>query len=363
MRRFHLKRVDRLVAMAVLGAVLLTWAVVVSLDAFRVFVSELDDVGTGDYTLAKAAVYVLMTVPRRVYEMFGYAALIGSLLGLGGLAHSGELTALRAAGLSKLRISASVALGLGVITLLVVVLGETLAPVGDRRAQALLLSAKSSDVALARGGTLWARDGENVIGARRARAQGPGRVDLFGVRVFEFAPDGRLTALSVAAEARYAEGAWTLREVRRTEFGAHAATTREQASQHWQSSLDPGLLAGSIVRPQYMGLAELGRNIRWLQRNQQDAGVFRRAWWERVFYPVNVLVLAFSAVPFAFGALRSGGLSKRLFIGIVGALGFYFLQRAMVNFGAVYGVHPAIANLVPPLLLATVAWAYFRRHA
>ena len=171
MRRPYIKRVDRLVAMAVLGAVLLTWAVLVSLDAFRVFVSELDDVGTGDYTLTKAAVYVLMTVPRRVYEMFGYAALIGSLLGLGGLANSGELTALRAAGLSKLRISASVALGLGVLTMLVAVLGETLAPVGDRRAQALLLSAKSSDVALARGGTLWARDGDNVIGARRARGR------------------------------------------------------------------------------------------------------------------------------------------------------------------------------------------------
>jgi lipopolysaccharide export system permease protein len=26
-----------------------------------------------------------------------------------------------------------------------------------------------------------------------------------------------------------------------------------------------------------------------------------------VFYPLNVLVLAFCALPFAFGALRSGG--------------------------------------------------------
>jgi lipopolysaccharide export system permease protein len=76
-----------------------------------------------------------------------------------------------------------------------------------------------------------------------------------------------------------------------------------------------------------------------------------------------VLALSFCAVPFAFGTLRSGGLAKRLFIGMVLALCFYFAQRAIVSMGAVYGVHPAVANLIPPILLAVLAFAYFRRHA
>ena len=151
------RRVDRLVAMAVLGTVALTWAVLVGLDAFRTFVGELDQVGQGNYTLTRAAIYVLLTVPRRFYEMFGYAALIGGLLGLGGLAASGELTALRAAGLSRLRICASVALTLGILTAGVAVLGETVAPWGEHRAQALALAARSDDVALA-SGVLWARE-------------------------------------------------------------------------------------------------------------------------------------------------------------------------------------------------------------
>lgn len=79
------------------------------------------------YTVAKAISYTLLTVPRRLYEMFGYAALIGGLLGLGGLAGTGELTALRAAGLSKLRICVSVVITLFALTLCVAVLGETLA--------------------------------------------------------------------------------------------------------------------------------------------------------------------------------------------------------------------------------------------
>jgi lipopolysaccharide export system permease protein len=358
------KQVDRLVAMAVLTTVAMAWVTIVGLDAFRIFIIELNDVGQGQYTLTKAATYVLLTLPRRFYEMFGYAALIGGLLGLGGLANSGELTALRAAGLSKLRICASVVLGLGLLTLGVTFLGETAGPYGERKAQALQLTAKSKDVALGRGGVLWARDGDTVISARSGRTRGGnGEVDLNGVRVFEFDAEGRLLSLSLADTAVHTQGDWSLRKVRRTEFGSESAASTEQPERSWKSGLDPRLLALSIIQPQYMTLRDLARNIFYLDRNRQDASTFRSAYWARVFYPFNVLILVFCAVPFAFGALRSGGLSKRLFIGIVLALGFYFLQRAIVSVGAVYGLHPATANLIPPLILIAAAFAYFRRHA
>ena len=357
------KRVDRLVAKAVLTTVAITWVTIVSLDAFRIFIGELNDVGQGQYTLAKAAVYVLLTVPRRFYEMFGYAALIGSLLGLGGLAASGELTALRAAGLSKLRICASVALGLAVLTGAVALLGETAGPYGERKAQALQLAAKSKDVALAKGGALWARDGETVIGTRHGRTHGTGEIDLDGVRVFEFDKTGRLQSLSLADQAVHTQDGWILHDVRRTQFGADSATSTHSPALRWQSSLDPRLLASSIIQPQYMTLRDLGQNIASLDRNRQDASSFRDAYWARLFFPLNVLILVFCAVPFSFGALRSGGLSKRLFIGIVLALGFYFLQRAIVSLGAVYALQPALANLIAPLLLVVAAVAYFRRHA
>lgn len=357
------KRVDRLVARSVLAMVALAWAVIVSLDAFRIFIGEMGDVGQGHYTLGRAALYVLLTVPRRCYEMFGYAALIGGLLGLGALANTGELTALRAAGLSRLRICASVVLGIGLLTLGVVVLGETLGPYGERKAQQVQLAARSNDVALAKG-VLWARDGESVIGARTGRSQGgSGRVELDGVRVFEFDADGRLSTLAVAAHASHDEHGWTLSQVRRTRFGQHSASSTTLPSEAWPSRLDPNLLASSIIKPQYLSLRELGRNIDVLARNRQDASTFRDAWWARLFYPLGVLVLAFCALPFAFGTLRSGGLAKRLFLGIVLALGFYLLQRAVINIASVYGVHPALANLLPPLLLVVLATAHFRRHA
>ena len=150
---------------------------------FTAFLGESGDTARAASTVAKAITYVLLTVPRRAYEWFVFAALIGSLLGLGTLAASGELTALRAAGLSKLRICLSVALALGLLTGLVVVLVRPPGRRATRRSQAVQMQAKSSDITLAKGSGLWARDGAAVINAaarhhapdgRRARGA-PGR--------------------------------------------------------------------------------------------------------------------------------------------------------------------------------------------
>jgi len=362
----RLKRVDKLVAIAVLSAVLMTWVLLTGFDAFTAFVGEVDDIGNGDYGLADAAVYILLTVPRRAYEMFGNAALIGALLGLGTLAGSGEITALRAAGLSKLRICISVAFALAALTLAVTLLGETAGPAGEQKAQSLSLQAKSKDVALAKGSGLWARDGEAVINAKRGTTrQTPiGReVRLSDVRVFEFTPSGQLLSIALAKTAEHSHGAWVMHDVRRTRFEGASARSTTEATAEWKSGLDPRMLALSIVHPEYMSARDLRRSIGYLQRNKQDAQVFEVAFWGRVFYPLNVLALVFCAVPFAFGTLRSGGLGKRLFVGIVLAISWYFLQRAVVNFGVVYGMSLVLANLLPAFVLAAISIVYFRRNA
>jgi len=358
------KKVDKLVALAVLGAVLLTWGFLVGFDAFYAFVGEVGDVGTGGYTLSKAVAYTLLTVPRRGYQMFGNAALIGGLMGLGMLAASGELTALRAAGLSKLRICFSVIFSLVALTLLVMLMGETLGPRGEQKAESLAMAAKAKDVSIGKGGSLWARDGETVINAKHGRTRstqdGP-TVELQDVRVFEFTPQGQLDVLSFAKTATHTQGEWTLHDVRRTQFHGTEAKTTLQTQTAWKSALDPNVLAVSMIHPEYLSASDLSRNIDYMHRNRQDASSYELAYWNRIFYPLNVLVLAFCAVPFAFGTLRTGGLGKRLFIGMALAISYYFFQRAVVNLGPIYNFNLALANALPALLLAAGAAVYFRK--
>ena len=117
-----------------------------------------------------------------------------------------------------------------------------------------------------------------------------------------------------------------------------------------------------MIHPEYLSVRDLSRNIDYMQRNRQDASGYERAYWGRIFYPLNVLVLAFCAVPFAFGALRTGGLGKRLFVGMALAISYYFFQSAVVSMGAVYNFNLALANALPSLLLAAGGVSVFPAH-
>lgn len=362
-QRVRPKRADVLITGTVLGSLLLTWLVITGLDAFIQFATQIGNIGHNGYTLGNAVAYILLTLPRRAYQWFVFAALIGSLVGIGALASSNELTALRAAGMSKLRISLS-ALGLVLVLMAgVFVLGETAAPAGDQRAQQILLQRTAGSLTKQASG-LWVRDGDDIINAKAALAHlvhGRPEVELADVRVFGFNDAGELTSFRHAKLATQQGKAWTLHDVRDTSVSVEGAVSTDYKQQAWKTSLDPDVLEASVVHPEYQSLRELSRNIDYMRHNRQNPSIYANAYWTRAFYPIDTLLLVLCALPFGFGTLRSGGLGKRLFLGVIIAIAWYFVQRAIVSTGTVFGAAPLIVNLIPPLILLAIAVWYYRR--
>ncbi len=354
-------RLDRLVGYKVLAAIALAWLSLVGFDVFLTFARESRAAGTGNYTLGTAFLYVLATAPRRAHELFPTAAVIGAVAGLGAFAPTAELTAMRAGGWSKLRIAGGALAWIALLTAAVVLMGETVSSWSERRAQALRAGAQSRDlVATGRFG-LWAREGNTLINARRGAAQRDG-LKLYEVRLFEFDGEGRLTALVSAKQAVHDGGRWHLDDVVRQTFDATGLTTTREPHLDWGAALDPRLLGLSLVQPKYMNIGDLRAAIAYYERQGIAHDDYTSALWARLFYPLNVLVLTLIAMPFAFGNLRTGGLGKRLMIGILVAVGWFFAQRAIIDIAEVYGSPFWLANLVPLLVLGGAAGWYYRRH-
>jgi lipopolysaccharide export system permease protein len=357
---------DRYIGRVLLGATLLSWTVLLGLDTVMAVVSEMSDVGKGDYTVSTALADILFTVPRRAYMLFPTAAVIGTLMGLGQLAASSELTALRALGLSRRRLGLTVALALSVLTALMVVNGETLSPWGTRRADAMKASAKSKDMIVAEASGLWAREGNTFLNAQTGQERNDSRarwLELRNVRLYEFDDAGRLESIARAASAEHHPGGWLMHDVKRTYFDARAVTQTEVMEEHWNSRLDDTALAASITHPSYLPAGELRSGIEYRRRNGLDASEFEEDYWGRWFYPFNVLALCLAAMPFAFGSLRSGGVGKRLFIGIVFALGFWLLQTQFVKLAGVYKFDYRVAYLIPSAVMLAFSAVLFRRRS
>ena len=358
---------DLYVGRVVLTTILLVWAVLLGLDLVNAMAGQVDDLGKGSYSFGHAVAYVAYTVPRRAYTLFPTSAVIGVLMGLGQLAASSELIALRAVGLSRRRLSLSVAITLALLTGLMVIGMETLGAWGQRQGDALKLSATSNNLAVAKYSGLWAREGNTFLNAQTGDERienGNQWLQLRDVRLYELADDGRLKSIVHAATAEHFQGNWVLKNVLRTTFNERSVTREQMLGMRWDSDLEPAALAATIAGPRYMTVHDLASGIDYRERNGLDAREYEDVYWGRWFYPFNVLALCLAAIPFAFGSLRSGGLGKQMFFGILFALGFWLLQLQFSRLAGAFKLDFRIAYLLPPVLMLGIsAWLFRRRSS
>jgi lipopolysaccharide export system permease protein len=131
-----MRLIHRYIFSSVLVTTLIVALAIIAISTVLNLVDELGDVGKGNYGLALAFQFVLLQLPRGIYELFPIVVLLGTVLGLGALANGSELVAMRAAGVSLMRLAVS-ALRVGLVfALFSVFISEWLAPRAEARVQA-----------------------------------------------------------------------------------------------------------------------------------------------------------------------------------------------------------------------------------
>lgn len=343
----------RYIIAQVLTGTILALLMLVTLDLVFAMIAELGDVGRGNYGLWEALAYVLLTLPRRVYELVPTSALLGSLLWLGNLAANSEFTAMRAAGVTLSRIVFWVLQGGLIVVIGMVALGEVVAPGAEARGQNLKTFSFDERLTVSRIG-LWARDENRII---HADAVLPGE-RLGGVRVIELAPGGGVSSVTSASRAEFEAGQWRLLEVNRSSLSSSGVVAESPPEEAVARLLAPEYFGVLVVEPRQMAAQDLASYIDYLQENRLESAPYEVAFWQRITLPASTWVMLLLAIPFLFGSQREGGAGRRLFIGLVLGVGFVIFMRLMTHMGLVYNLPPWLAASAPLwlfLLIAVVA--------
>jgi lipopolysaccharide export system permease protein len=352
-----MKILDRYIAVAVITGAAVALLLIVGLESFFTLIKELDSVGEAGYTTGKMLQYVLLGLPRSLYELFPAAALIGGLTGMGALAVNSELVAMRAGGLSIRRIVMSV-MQAGVMMLVVIVaIGETVAPVAEEYAQRLRAVALDKHVSFLGRDGIWVREEERYIFIERI-------IDdrqLANLEVFEFDADRRLVRATRAGSATHVDEGWELKDVVQSRFSEGTASILHEAAMFWPSLVTPSLLDIVVLKPENMSVLNIHRFIDYLEDNGLDPMQYRYAFWSRFVVPLSALLMLFISVPMVFGSLRSAGTGQRIFIGILLGFGFYLLNRMAGQMGQVYGLNPLLASFAPGLVVLGIGIHMVRR--
>lgn len=346
------KVLSRYLAREIFGATATVLIAFLGLFAFFDFINELDSVGKDGYELHHAMLYVAMIVPGRVYELLPIAVLIGSLYALTTLARHSEITVMRASGLSTWRMLRILGLIGSVFVVLTFVFGEYIAPPAESAAQQWRLVATNSAVSQQLRSGLWVKDGRMVINVRTLR---PDR-SMEKVRIYAFNEAYGLESISEAAAGVYdGKGQWRLSDIRRTRFGDERTELEHLDELMWRSELTPEVLSVLMVVPERMSVTNLWAYVRHLRENQQNADRYEIALWKKVIYPFAALVMMALALPFALTHDRMGGVSVKVFLGVMLGVGFHLLNGLFSNLGVINSWHPALAALTPSMLFLVAA--------
>ncbi len=346
---------------AVFRGVATVLAVLVAVTCAIEFVGQLNDVGMGDYDLQAALTYIALRMPRTIFNTLPIAALIGGLLSLGNLAVHRELIVMRASGVSTWQLLSAVGLAGLALAVLMVLLGESLAPSLGAYANEMRTRALHDDIALEDGQATWLRDGDRVVSLRRQAGDlGYGG----GVLLFELGPDQSLNEVARADSADLdASNRWVLSNYAETSFAPDGVAVRTERESAEASGINPELLQLSVVREDLLDTPSLVRYIGYLTDNGLDAHRYLVAYWSRIASVVSVVVMTILALPFVFGGLRSAGAGARLLVGLIVGLSYYVAGEVLKSGGEVYGLDPLVIAWAPTailLLIASVAFARIR---
>jgi lipopolysaccharide export system permease protein len=349
-----MRLVHRYIFTSVVGATLIVALAIIATSIVLSLVDELAEVGKGSYGLLLALQFVVLQLPRGVYELFPIIVLLGSVLGLGALASGSELVAMRAAGVSLMRLAASMLRTGLLFALLCVFISEWLAP----RAEALehrlrALHNIEGEWTTLEGG-LWLRDGDSFIRVGKVVSTQL----LEDISLYRFGPQRELQIAVEAANARYAEGRWELIEVRYTEFGAERLRSYQLPRMDWNTSLNPALLQVSVMPPERQTMRTLYEYTRYMEQYRLDTSQYQMALWNKAAVPIMVLVMALLAIPFVVGPLRSTGAGQRMFVGMVVGVLFFLLNKLTLSTGLVYGLSPLLSAWLPTAVLGAAALAW-----
>lgn len=331
--------------------------VLAALLAFVDFVSELDDVGKGQYGALEAAAFVLLSLPKRLYELFPTAVLIGSLLSLGTLASNSELTVMRAAGISIMRIVFSVIKAGVILLIFVAIMGELVVPMSERYAQSMRAKELQQSITLGGQGGFWARDGQRFLYVGQVY---PG-MNLGKVNVYELSDENTLIRVTHAESAQFRDGQWRLEHIKQTEFNQDQIISREVAQENWQTLLNPDLFNVVSVKPENMSALDLYQYNRYLQDNELESSHYQLAFWIKVFTPLSTLVMLLIALPFVFSSQRAGGAGNRMLLGLLLGIGFFLLNRTMNHLGQVYHIYPFVSASAPVFMVMILSFFALRR--
>ncbi|MEB2343662.1 MAG: LptF/LptG family permease [Deltaproteobacteria bacterium] len=309
---------------------------------------DFDDVVGSTEGFTGALLFVVLRIPSQWLPLLvPVAAFAAAFVALGTAARSLEFVAIKAGGVSPLRVLVPVALAGVVVSGLGLAANET---VGVRAHEAWRRHVGGEDQVEFRRGSFWYHKGRYVYNVRDAD---PGARQLHEVAIFELDGQGQLVRSIQAVRARIDEdGRWQLEGavIRRFVPGAPEAPVSFERVAHLELVLtgERALLAAGV---QGLSIADLREYREGRAPGDPEAVRAQALLHDRLTEPLSAFVFVLLAIPLGLRVERTRSLAVPALEGVGALFGFWMLRE--------YGLTLATQGVLDPVATPWLTLAAF----
>ncbi len=302
--------------------------------------------------------YLLLQAPKSLLLASPIASLLSILFTIGMASKWKETVAIKASGGSIKRLFSSfLILGI-IISMLVLILGETLVPMATRKAswvRTTKILKKESRITY-REGVLWVKGLDGSLIRIRDFVEDKNRI--LKVSIFSFSPSFALTKRIEADEAEWIDGRWELKNATIFDFD-HNRTTRHK-SLVFTALEEPEIFREEIKKPWEMNFFELYGYYKRLERAGFKNNRYVVELYGKLAQPLVNFVMIIFGIALALNSRLGGGL-RAAGLGLLVIVFYWMIFSVSISLGNTGTLPPALAPWVSPAIFGITGGYMFLR--
>ncbi|MCE1226687.1 MAG: LPS export ABC transporter permease LptG [Geobacteraceae bacterium] len=306
------------------------------------FMEKLGRFAKAGASLSAILQFFLFKIPEMVGQTMPFAVLMATLLALGMLSRSSELTALRSCGLSIPRIVLPI-LTLGLLCSLVLLINsEFVVPKSYQQMEHIekVVIRKQSVNTFFRLNNIWFRSNNLIL---QAKVFDPKTQVLKGVTVWDLSPEMQPIRRMDAEQAIHGAAGWELLQVRTRTFagqGGVVASSRLAVPLTLKVD-DLRILDNNADNLSFRKLREYAIS---LEKGGYPAGRYRTMMHAKLALPFGAFVMVVLGIPFALKTGRTSGVAMGVGAGVAIGFAYFIINAAVQSYGR--------SGVLPPLVAA-----------
>jgi lipopolysaccharide export system permease protein len=307
--------------------------------------------------------FFICKIPGMVTQVVPLATLMATLLTLGGLSRTNEITAMRSCGISLGRISIPI-IAIAILTSMATLFAnEVLTPAGYAKMQYIeqVRIKKKSPNIFFRQQNIWYRDEGYIL---EASLFDPDITTLKGITLWELGTGIQPVKRIEAEQGVLNKQGWLLRNVvmRTITNGTTIRTDifpRMEVPLHLKTDDLKVLEKGT----DNMGIIALNSYCDKLSRGGYDATRYLAQMHSRISLPFASLVMAFLGIPFALRGGRTSGIALGISISLGVGFSYFVINSTLLSFGQAGVLSPVISAWAANSIFASMGiWLAMTMH-